>query len=287
MKVAALAPWYGSKRSMAQRVVEALGKHVAYWEPFCGSCAVLLAKPESSHETINDLHGDLTNLAWVLQSDRWAELHDRCARAVLCEDVFLHAEHRLAEPFEPGPEIRDQSIDRAYWFVVRSWWGRNGLTGAVGVGNSLAVRFTSGGGHGGVRFRSVVASMPAWHERLRSVLILRRDAFDLVESIADQDGTAIYCDPPYLTKSAKYQHDFAVDDHRRLADLLRRFEQARVVVSYYDHPALAELYDGWGKVDCTKTKNMAYGGENRPGPGERPIAAEVLLINQPAAKSLF
>lgn len=35
------------------------------------------------------------------------------------------------------------------------------------------------------------------------------------------------------------------DDHARLAKELLRFKRARVVVSYYDDPRLAELYPDW------------------------------------------
>ncbi len=52
---------------------------------------------------------------------------------------------------------------------------------------------------------------------------------------------AIYCDPPYLVKGAKYVHDFTDSQHEDLAKLLRRFKHTRVVVSYYEHPALDEL----------------------------------------------
>lgn len=57
-KIKALSPWFGSKRNLAPRIVEAVGKHSAYWEPFAGSIAVLLAKPVVTMETVNDLHGD-------------------------------------------------------------------------------------------------------------------------------------------------------------------------------------------------------------------------------------
>lgn len=40
--IGAVAPWFGGKRTLAPRIVEALGPHKAYVEPFCGSCAVLL-----------------------------------------------------------------------------------------------------------------------------------------------------------------------------------------------------------------------------------------------------
>ena len=75
--ITALAPWFGGKRTLAPVIVEELGGHRAYFEPFCGGCSVLWGKPVSSHETINDLHGDLINLAMVLASDRWADLYNR------------------------------------------------------------------------------------------------------------------------------------------------------------------------------------------------------------------
>ena len=75
-KIKAIAPWFGGKRAMAPAIVAELGKHTQYFEPFCGSMAVLFAKPPSQKETVCDLHGDLINLANVLQSDQSRELYD-------------------------------------------------------------------------------------------------------------------------------------------------------------------------------------------------------------------
>ena len=72
MKIKAIAPWFGGKRTMAPDIVAQLGKHTQYFEPFCGSMAVLFGKPRSMHETVNDLHGDLINLALVLQGEKTA-----------------------------------------------------------------------------------------------------------------------------------------------------------------------------------------------------------------------
>jgi site-specific DNA-adenine methylase len=44
MKIKAIAPWYGSKRTLAPRIINQLGPHTTYVEPFAGSLAVLLAK---------------------------------------------------------------------------------------------------------------------------------------------------------------------------------------------------------------------------------------------------
>jgi DNA adenine methylase len=97
----------------------------------------------------------------------------------------------------------------------------------------------------------------------------------------------IYADPPYLKKVAKYKHDFAEPDHKRLADVLRRFKKTRVVVSYYDHPRLAELYPGWRLRHIVATKSLVNSGMRDETGATK--AAEVLLINQPAAAqaSLF
>lgn len=38
-KITAIAPWFGSKRTLAPRIVAELGKHTSYFEPFCGSCS--------------------------------------------------------------------------------------------------------------------------------------------------------------------------------------------------------------------------------------------------------
>ena len=55
------APFYyfGGKSRAASQVWEALGNPDHYIEPFCGSAAVLLARPNKDRlETINDADGD-------------------------------------------------------------------------------------------------------------------------------------------------------------------------------------------------------------------------------------
>ena len=62
--------------------------------------------------------------------------------------------------------------------------------------------------------------------------------------------------------------------HARLAAALCRFKATRVVVSYYAHERLAELYPGWRVVPVAVPKNLAVRAGAEPAP-------EVLLINQP------
>jgi DNA adenine methylase len=275
MKVKAIAPWFGSKRNLAPDIIAELGPHRAYWEPFCGSISVLLAKPRSSMETVNDLNGDLVNLARRIQDPKTGlDLYRRLRRTWMCSDLFRDSAVIIKEhPFQATPE-------RAFHYFVFCWMGRNGDSGTTKVGYHFCRRFTKNGGHAATRFKNVVDSIPAFNDRMRNITILNDDGFGLLERIEDADGVVLYLDPPYIEKGAKYVHDFNQDDHARLSELLQRFKKTRVVVSYYEHPLLDSLYPGWTKRRLKATKAMVNQG--RRDKGGAVAAPEVLLINGPS-----
>jgi len=311
MKIKALAPWFGGKRTMAPDVVAELGPHTQYFEPFCGSMAVLFAKEPSQKETVNDLHGDLVNLSRVIQSPGMAEqLYERLQGALMSEGLLEDARAVLEEgddaetfsPSEPGM-VSSPMLERAFWYFIASWMGRNGTAGTERLDYQIAVRWTRSGGSPTVRFRNAVESLPAWHRRLQNVVILRRDAFRILDRFEDHAGTAIYADPPYAaetrsnvddgvdTKSGgggRYLHEFkhgggglfgGEDDHRRLATMLKQYKHARIVVSAYECPRYRELFDGWTFIDKTRQKHL----HAQNGRGARPKdAPEVLIINGPS-----
>lgn len=289
MKVTALAPWFGSKRTLAPRIVELLAPHRAYVEPFCGSMAVLLAKPACSFELANDLHGDLVNLAWVVRHPKHGpSFFRRLRRTCFTEADFAHAKDVIGQHgIANAPEALDAArsldyVERAYCYFVLCWMGRSGVLGTKGTNNNFTVRYTCNGGNQATRFHAAVDSIPAWRRRLRSVTILRRDGLTLLDRLADQPGQAVYVDPPYLQKGASYEHDFTHAQHAQLASLLRRFVTTRVVLSYYADPALHELYPGWIQIDCSRTKHLSVQG--RRG-SQSAIAPEVLLVNQPLERN--
>lgn len=274
--ITSLAPWFGGKRTMAPAIVEAIGPHHAYWEPFCGSMAVLLAKPPSRTEVVNDLHGDLVNLARVIQHPTLGPaLYRRLRRAWFNEDQFRESLAIVREPAEP--DGGETMLGRAFHYFVASWQGAGGYSGTDKDAGAFARRFTSKGGDPAVRWTSAVRSIPSWRRRLERVQVLRSDGVALCERIEDAPGVAIYCDPPYLVKGAKYRHDFADADHARLAAALRRFERTRVVVSYYADERLADLYPGWSIIPIAASKGLTNQGK-RDGGGATG-APEVLIVN--------
>lgn len=278
MTIGALSPWFGGKRNLAPRILQAIGKHSAYWEPFCGSLAVLLAKPPCSMETVNDLHGDLVNLARVVQDDRLSvELFGRLSR-VACSEVLHREAAERSRGYGNSPAGDSPDLNRAADYFLCAWLGRNGVAGTSSYNQGFCRRFTKNGGHAAKRFASAVESIPAWWDRLRNVTILNGDAFSLLDRIEDASGVAIYCDPPYLEKGAKYVHDFDSETHDRLAESLRRFKKTRVVVSYYEHPRLKDLYRGWRVERIEVTKSLvSQGMRDKEGATK---AVEVLISNE-------
>ena len=285
MKIKAIVPWYGGKRTLAPQIIDLLGKHSVYWEPFCGSMAVLLAKAPSQMETVNDLHGELINLARVIQDPKLGlQLYDKLNKTLFHEQFFHEAKSRwISRGEEPITESPD--IPRAYDYFVASWFGMNGVSGTKRSSYQYAIRWCSGGGQGAMRWRSVKDSIPAWHKRLNLVVIMQRDAFDILAKIKDELCTAIYCDPPYFEKGSKYLHDFTELEHERLAKALGRFKKTIVVVSYYDHPLLQALYDGWYRTEFKAAQSL----RNANQPNTRTISpkTEVLLVNQKSTTQLW
>ena len=277
MKIKALAPWFGGKRTLAPEITKEFGPHRAYWEMGCGSMAVLLDKEPASMETAIDLHGDLTNLAFVLKDDELAaQLYGRLSRTIHSREIWEQSAAAIIA--NDAPEVPD--VDRAYDYFVFSWIGRNGMAGTRSSNTGFSARYTKNGGHSGRRFVSAVESIPAWHYRLLPVTVMRADMFDVLPRVEDADGVVIYIDPPYLQKGAKYVHDFDATDHDRLASELRRFTRTRVVVSYYEDDRLAGLYPGWTKRRLKATKALvSQGMRDEKGAVEAP---EVLLINGPS-----
>lgn len=276
-EITAIAPWFGAKRNLAAEICAEFGKHSAYWEPFCGSMAVLLAKEPCSMETVNDLHGDLINLARCVQSNSDGPRLYRRLRRALCAKVFLDEAAARWKDRGNIPAGETADLERAYDFFLSSWIGRNGVSGTLSYNQGFSRRFTKSGGHAAKRFRGAVNSIPQWRRRMANLTILSECGISLCERIEDSPGVVIYCDPPYLVKGAKYVHDFDSADHRRLAGILGRFEYTRVVVSYYDHPLLAELYPGWTVRRLKATKSLVNQGmRDTKGATDAP---EVLLIN--------
>lgn len=59
--------WMGGKSKLAPFILSQFPPHSCYLEAFCGGAAILLRKPRSKAEVINDIDGELINLYRCVQ----------------------------------------------------------------------------------------------------------------------------------------------------------------------------------------------------------------------------
>lgn len=59
LRVRPAVSWPGGKGRLLKYILPLIPRHTCYCEPFSGGLAVLLAKPRSKVEVVNDLNGEL------------------------------------------------------------------------------------------------------------------------------------------------------------------------------------------------------------------------------------
>lgn len=257
--------YYGGKTTLAPRIASLLPKHLHYVEPFAGSLAVLLAKPPSRMETVNDLDGDLMLF--------WRVLRDRTDELVAAAALTPHGrnEFEACRDFEVDDEL--ERARRVWVLLTQSRSSTLRLTGwrhyQDAVGSSVSFpRYLQG----------YVERMPPAALRLRGVSLESRPALDVIADFGRHATTLLYVDPPYLRSarnSAGYRFEMGGEaEHRALAEALRSVAAA-VVLSGYDSPLYEDLYDGWHRTELA-----AFTGNGAPSGGDR---TEVLWSNRPLA----
>ena len=229
-------PWYGAKRLVSSEVWQRLGNPPNYIEPFFGSGAVLLGRPDPPRtETVNDLDGAIANfwrscakdpetianiLTWpIVESD----LH---ARNVWClQELETMRPYLEGDPTYCRPDVAGWwlwgiclSIGNAWCGRHGPWWpdeeGRlvkhetergvkrakpalDGVRGAVGVWRAKP-HLT--GAQGILRRKSEsLAWLEALQRRLLNVRVLSGDWSRCVTpSVTTRQGlTGAFFDPPY------------------------------------------------------------------------------------------
>lgn len=265
--------YYGGKTTIADRIVAALPAHRHYVEPFAGSLAVLLAKPPSLMETVNDLDGNLMTF-WRVLRDRPEDLMRVCALT-----PHSRAEHQSAYNLDGCDDLERA---RRVWVCLTQ-----------GRGNTLRRtgwrHFQDPGRRGPTSMpdylTSYVTRMRGTADRLAHVSLEARDALDVVRDYGKHAEVLIYADPPYLgsTRSSRqYGVEMSHDsEHEALAEALHDC-QASVVLSGYHSALYDALYGSWDRVEIA-----AYTGQGNHTEARNDRRVEVLWSNREPIAHLF
>jgi DNA adenine methylase len=257
-------PYFGGKITLAPQIASLFPAHGHYVEPFAGSLAVLLAKPPSAHETVNDLDGDLMNF-WRVLRDRPEEFTRACALTP----------HARAEQTAAYDLAGCDELERARRVWIQLTQGRAGLRRKTGWRHYVKPCRDSGSGAMPHYLLGYVDRIASAAERLRTVSLECLPALDLVEKYGRDRDVLLYVDPPYLSavrESGTYIHEMGgEDEHRDLAAALHVAKATVVLSGYASDLYDRELYAGWDRHTMHATS----------GHGTSPDRTEVLWSNRP------
>lgn len=177
--------WPGGKSRLLPVILPLIPKHSRYVEVFAGGLAVLLAKPRSQVEIINDLNGDIVSL-------------------------YLCAQFHLDELIK---EVTGALYSRR---LLADLQGQRGFTDIQRAARFLLINKLSFGG--GMKSFGVVKNSPPrslanipralreLHDRLDKVSIENLSYERMLESY-DGDSTLFFLDPPYLNSRPGSAYD--------------------------------------------------------------------------------
>lgn len=300
--ITALAPWFGSNRTLAPAVGEALRGCTWVGVVFAGGMTEL-RHVDARTILVNDLHGNIINLARVMADPTLGpQLYRRLRRLPFHPRALASAQARCldaggGEPVgglfgAPEPRPWTDPLEQAVEYFTAVWMGRSAKAGTDDeFSGGLALRWNAGGGDSAVRFANATASIPAWRRVLRRCTFSEMDAFEFIDRAADaferdasDDVHGLYLDPPFPDAGDPYRHKFTPTLHRRLAERVTALSPAMTVVCrFYDHPLVRELYPEtrweWRRMQGRDMANQAKpevllirGGEVNPGACPQPGA---------------
>lgn len=285
-------PYYGGKGRVADVVWSHLGDPDLYIEPFCGSAAVLLARPSApGRETINDIDGLVSNVWRAIQL-----APDEVAR--VCDwpvsELDLHARHSALIAMAPSLPAQLEAdplwcdpVAAGWWVWGASQWIGGGWCRTAYRRRPQAAAWNNGRGVHAVRQRPEIHAqggrgvhaeasrdhlselMRAISHRLRHVRILCGDWRRPIAAPSSLDAgatawTAIFLDPPYSSDTGRKRGLYRCEaydssDVRAAAVALSQRPRTRVALCGLDdeHSDLDAL--GWRRHTWRSTGGAVTG----------------------------
>ncbi|ELY91438.1 DNA adenine methylase [Natrialba taiwanensis] len=253
-------PYPGGKAKLADWIVSHFPDHGCYVEVFSGSAAVLVSKPETRVEVLNDLDGDIVHFFKTLR-DRGNELREWLRNTPFSRE--LHDEY--ATEFYDGKRP-DDDIERAgKFFYLRSTQFSTKYASKSGFATSKHPQVDQAGA-----YMNRAADLDEFSDRLRDVVIESKDFGDMFDTY-DGAETLFYCDPPYVGPGDSLYSHGGEFEHRRLMERVAELE-GKVIISYEDLPESTP--ESFYVAEKGTTYSMGTNGHD-----ERKEATERLVMN--------
>ena len=229
--------WIGGKSNSCKKIVELMPEHFCYVEAFCGACWILLEKPISKSECINDVNGELINLWRVIQKQP-NEFKEREKYEMYSRELF--DEYYI--DFYNGTHSKMTNLERSFRFfcmIKEAYASKFGNVWGYGQSRNQANAFFNE-----FKLIDIVA------ERLKHVQIENRDFQKVIDGF-DSETTLFVFDPPYIKADVDTQYfkalganniiGFNLSDHQRLYKAITNLK-GKFILTIDNDPFIRERY---------------------------------------------
>jgi DNA adenine methylase len=258
-------PYFGGKVQYASQIIDRIPAHDRYLEPFAGAASVLLNKPESHVEILNDRNENVVTFFRVLRTRR-DELLEFLKATPYSRAVCERWESQFYGDASM-PDLDDVQL-AGRWFALRHMrfgarMNRHGGFSAPGEKNEAR------------DLRKNIAALDAVRDRLENVVLECGDYAEVLDRYANPSDFA-YVDPPYVGNETSYGFDGF--DHERLIATLDDWP-GRWMLSY------RELPDALDRADYVVEE---FGATNRAQTtGDRATTERLVMNFDPSRVSSF
>lgn len=229
----------GAKWRLSNWIIGHMPPHEGYLEPYAGSLAVLLNKPPSRIETVNDLDGSIVRFFRTCR-----ERPDELAAAISLTP-WARDEYKAAE-LEDNAALDD--VEAARQFLVRAWMAFGSCMSEKTGWRHTTGKKKDGGPDNPKLWGRLPQLVQEVAERLMQVQIENRPALDTIKRL-DGPEMLIYADPPYVREtrtahSDQYRFEMTDNDHKELLQTLNN-SKSMILLSGYDCELYRDTLSSW------------------------------------------
>lgn len=231
--------YFGSKGNMWREIGSFFpSNYRMYIEPFGGSGTMLFCQ-KAEIEIYNDIEQNIYTLFKVVADKKlFAEFKARL-------DLMLYSERLREECKEQLKCDVLDDVDRAICYFYTNYTSHSGMGGfsmhTTEVRRNMSKSVSD--------YLSKIDGLPEIHQRLSSVIISNKNAFDLFDRY-DAENTFYYLDPPYHWSTrgvTRYTIDFTDEQHTNLINKVLTMK-SKILISGYDCEEYNQLTNnGWNK----------------------------------------
>ena len=231
----------GGKFYARKLIIEQLPPHSTYIEPFAGGGSIFFAKPKAKESWLNDKDSNLIN----------TYLHIKDKPEVLIEALKGEKATKEQHGYFKNDFKPKNDLERAKrWYYLN----RTSYSGIMNMKNCYW-------GYG-EKYSMVPANWPRsirnTSKKLQDVKFTNLDFENVINTAPD--GSFLFVDPPYYNADQDkfYTHSFALEDHIRLCEVLKKnSDRLKFLITYDNSPEVKDLYE-WVQKEAILEKEWNY-----------------------------